>query len=60
MRQNLLHYLRCPQCRSRLSLSKAIVANWIEQGQLLCTQCQHTYAITKGIAYLYVENEEWK
>lgn len=43
-----------------MSLSKAIVTNWIEQGQLLCTQCQHTYAITKGIAYLYVENEEWK
>lgn len=54
----LLHYLRCPQCRSHLSLSETTFVDWIEQGQLLCAQCRRTYAITKGIAYLYVENEE--
>ncbi len=46
MKESLMHYLRCPDCRSELALSVTARAEGeIESGSLLCSPCAATFPI---------------
>ncbi|MEW5858710.1 MAG: methyltransferase domain-containing protein [Cyanobacteriota bacterium] len=50
MKQSLLSWLSCPQCRGTLSLSEAKSSDdKIESGSLDCAQCKNRYPIIRSI-----------
>lgn len=60
MRPALIQYLRCPACQSPLQGIEPYSNQWIEHSELICTGCRQHYHIRKGIAYIYVDNDDWK
>ncbi|MFN3374516.1 MAG: Trm112 family protein [Chloroflexus sp.] len=60
MRPTLIQHLRCPACQAPLRGTEPYSTQWIEHGELICTSCNQRYYIRKGIAYIYVDNDDWK
>lgn len=60
MRPTLIQHLRCPACQAPLRWTEPYATQWIEHGELICTHCNQRYCIRKGIAYIYVDNDDWK
>jgi SAM-dependent methyltransferase len=53
MKQELLDYLRCPQCGATFGLVVlAGSAGWIDEGLLCCRQSRHLYPIVRAIPRL--------
>ncbi len=63
MRTALVPYLRCPQDHGQLELhadDAALASGWVEQGMLYNPRTGTSYAIRNGMAYLYVDDEQWQ
>ena len=71
MKESLLQYLRCPDCRAPFELKvQKGSADEIVSGRLQCRNCESTYPIEKGIprilpdldrtAYTYCKNYEYQ
>lgn len=58
MKSRLLEYLRCPECRARLTLHEPLVENGpldapeVTAGRLACSQCVREYAVRDGVPRL--------
>lgn len=62
MRPSLLPYLRCPRCRAERSLTLTAHvsdAHEVREGELTCTSCAGTFAITGGIVQLLCDAPEF-
>lgn len=59
MRKDLLPLLRCPLTGDPLELT-APDASWIETGELIHRQDGRSYAIKRGMPYLFIEDESWQ
>ncbi len=53
MRESLVQWLRCPECRSTLTLDARLRSNeHVMKGLLACTGCQRSYPILSGVPRL--------
>lgn len=59
MKSSELAYLRCPKCLEKLELKRSgTKANaFIETGELICSNCFQSFAISQGIPQLFLEEE---
>ncbi len=49
MKRNLMDILRCPKCKGELELKVTLEEKEIEEGVLICYNCEKDYPIEKGI-----------